>query len=179
MPTPVDSFYTENQAISTYLGQQNEISLKSTFDSVFSKSLLVAATSFFEGRIQEDIRAFIKETTHSTLVTGLIQAKAVHRQYHTYFNWEARNANQFFKLFGESFCDFMKEEVRRDEDLSASVEAFLTLGNERNKIVHIHFAVNQLDKTADEVYKLYGDAINFVDILPTKYRECDTSHPLK
>ena len=172
MPTPVDSFYDENQAISDYLGQQDEISLKLTFDSVFSKSLLIAATSFFEGRIQEDIRGFIEETTYSPLVAGLIQTKVIHRQYHTYFDWDKQNANQFFRLFGEIFLEFMRQQVQSDQELDNSIRAFLSLGNERNRIVHVDFAVNQLEKTAAEVYELYQQALQFVDALPEKYREC-------
>lgn len=177
MPTPVDIFYMANRAIGEHLIRSGEISLKATFDAVFSKGLLIAATSFFEGRIQEDIKTLVREFSSSPLVDGLIQSKAIHRQYHTYFNWDdASNANQFFRIFGIEFRDFMREEIQQDAELNAAIRAFLDLGKERNSIVHFGFAETSLQKTADEVYEAYQMGMKFVDALPVKYREF-TSRP--
>ena len=171
MPTPVDVFYNQNRNISERLAEIGEISLKATFDSLFAKSLLIAVTSFFEGRIQDDIKTFAREVAQSPLISGLIQSKAINRQYYTYFNWETANANAFFRLFGSDFNEFMQVKVRQNPELDSAVKAFLDLGNERNKIVHIEFAVIVLEKTADEVYDAYQTALQFVDAMPVKYRE--------
>ena len=172
MPTPIDVFYNANRNISERLAAIGEISLKTTFDSLFAKSLLIAVTSFFEGRIQDDIKTFAREVAQSTLVSSLIQSKAISRQYHTYFDWkDAQNANSFFRLFGSDFLEFMKAEVKQNPELDSAVKAFLDLGMDRNNVVHIDFATNAAAKTADEVYYAYQTALQFVDALPVKYRE--------
>ena len=172
MPTPIDVFYGRNHAISERLAAIGEISLAAIFDSLFAKSLLIAATSYFEGRIQSDIIAFIEEVSQSPLVSGLIQSKAISRQYHTYFNWDdAKNANSFFRLFGNDFREFMEAEVKQNSELDSAVKAFLDLGRDRNNVVHVDFATNATAKTAAEVYYAYQTALRFVDAMPVKYRE--------
>ena len=169
MATPVDTFYNQNLAIGERLAAIGEISLKAAFDSLFAKSLLIAATSFFEGRIQEDIKAFVWELSQSPLVNGLIQSKAISRQYHTYFDWKnATNANDFFRIFGSEFSEFMKAEVKQNPELDSAIRAFLDLGRDRNSMVHVDFETN---KTVDEVHQSYQLALQFVDALPVKYRE--------
>lgn len=172
MPTPIDIFYNQSRAISEHLANLGEISLKATFDSLFAKSLLIAATSYFEGRIQDDIKAFVRESSLSPLVSSLIQSKAISRQYHTYFKWEdAKNANSFYALFGSDFREFMEAEVKQNPDLDSAVKAFLDLGRDRNNVVHVDFATNAASKTVDEVYQAYQIALQFVDAMPAKYRE--------
>ena len=69
--------------------------------------------------------------------------------------------------------------VREDKYLEDSVKAFLEIGNLRNQMVHGNYADFQLNKTVEEVYKLYQDATNFVDSLPAAIRdfiEIEKSH---
>ena len=106
------------------------------------------------------------------MVSGLIQSKAIDRQYHTYFNWKtAKNANSFFALFGSDFSEFMEAEVKQNSELDSAVKAFLDLGRDRNNVVHVDFATNAAAKTVDEVYDAYQTALQFVDAMPVKYRE--------
>lgn len=104
-------------------------------------------------------------------LSGLIQSKAISRQYYTYFKWETANANAFFALFGSDFREFMQAEVKQNPELDSAVRAFLDLGRDRNNVVHVDFATNAAAKTADEVYDAYQTALQFVDALPVKYRE--------
>ena len=87
------------------------------------------------------------------------------RQYHTYFDWDEKNANKFFSLFGSDFKDKISKKVEADEELTNSIIAFLELGSIRNKLAHLNFANYPLDKTADEIYNLYKNAKTFVDFL--------------
>jgi RiboL-PSP-HEPN len=102
-----------------------------------------------------------------------VRNKAVARQYHTWFNWCDNNANQFFGLFGAEFKAQMSELVKGSEEMQRSVRAFLELGNERNRLVHQDFATFSMEKTLDEIYRLYQSALMFVDALPTELRGCD------
>ena len=171
MQTPVDIFYKANCAIGKHLVHTGAISLKVDFDALFSKGLLIAAASYFEECIQRDIKTLAAEFSTSSLLVGLIQSKAVERQYHTYFDWNKVNANSFFGLFGSAFSEFMKEEVRQSTELNDAIRAFLDLGRERNKLVHANFADVALQKTPKEVYASYQMGMKFIETLPVKYRE--------
>ena len=93
--------------------------------------------------------------------------KAIARQYHTWFTWDASNANNFFGLFGEDFKTSMKKRCSESEELKSSIEAFLELGNTRNQLVHRDYVSFPLEKTLDELYTLYRAATVFVTNLPT------------
>ena len=67
-------------------------------------------------------------------VIALIKQKAVERQYHTYFDWERRNANKFFSHFGDEFSNKCKGEVKERDDLGEAISAFIELGEMRNKL---------------------------------------------
>jgi RiboL-PSP-HEPN len=100
-----------------------------------------------------------------------VKNKALARQYHTFFNWDARNANSFFGLFGGDFKDFMTAKVEDDSTLEAGIKAFLQLGDSRNELVHENFATFALDKTAEEIYELYKKALRFVEVFPMTLSE--------
>ena len=48
----------------------------------------------------------------------------------------------------------------------------MEIGRERNRLVHQDFGNYSLEKTSDEIYKLYSDALFFVEALPQKLRQC-------
>jgi hypothetical protein len=157
----------------SYLDQGNQPSLRSTVDENFRKALLLAAASYFEHRIVNDILAFVRESSsENSLLVEFVNNKAISRQYHTFFNWNETNANQFFGLFGTTFKNFIKQELRSDDQLSSSIKAFLEIGRERNRLVHQDFGTFSLEKTSDEIYELYKSALTFVESIPSKLREC-------
>lgn len=104
-------------------------------------------------------------------ILELVRKKAVERQYHTYFQWGGKNANQFFSLFGADFLEYMKSLIKSDKQLELAVEAFLELGELRNRLVHQNFGTFALEKTVDEIFKLYKSANVFIDDFPTRLRE--------
>ena len=60
--------------------------------------------------------------------------------------------------------------VKTDDQLDISVKAFLEIGRERNRLVHQDYGTFTLEKTADEIYKLYQAALTFVEVLPARFR---------
>lgn len=171
--TGVDRLYKEFKDLVVYLEKDNEISLKNTVDENFRKALLLAAASYFESRITDDIVRFVDETSNKNKVLlSFVQNKAISRQYHTYFNWKETNANTFFGLFGEVFSNFLKKEVKDNDQLNSSIKAFPEIGRERNRLVHQDFGTFSLEKTSDEIYELYKKALMFVDSFPEKLRQC-------
>jgi RiboL-PSP-HEPN len=170
----IDRLFGEATAVIEKLRETREVSLEVSAGDYFRKALLLAAASHFEHRVCGCVLEFIRERAGgSPLVENFVRNKAISRQYHTWFNWGDNNANQFFGLFGIEFRTQMSTLVKGSEEMQRSVRAFLELGNERNRLVHQDFATFSLEKTLDEIYRLYQSALVFVDALPTELRGCD------
>lgn len=166
----IDKLYEENQVLIQYLDQQKETSLRSSVDAHFRKVLLLAIASYFEHEITELlIRRVVRKTENDVLLISFVKKKAIERQYHTYFDWSGKNANQFLGLFGSDFKDQVGKHIKDTEGLSDAVKAFLELGDTRNELVHLNFANYPMEKTAEEIYTLYRKAIAFVDYLVRQF----------
>jgi hypothetical protein len=174
--TEVDRLYEEATEVLRVLGLYAEVSLLNSVGDNLRKALLLAAASHFEHRVCTIVLEFIRERANgSPLVEQFVRNKAIARQYHTWFNWAASNANQFFGLFGEQFRTAMVARLANSEDLTESVKAFLQIGSERNGLIHGDYATFSLEKTLDEIHILYTRACPFVATLPVALRECDDS----
>jgi hypothetical protein len=168
----VDRLHGEMEDLISVLDAAGEISLRSTADDNFRKALLLAAASYFEHRMTEAVMGFIRECSlGNPLVEAFVHNKAVSRQYHTWFEWDEKNANRFYGLFGKAFRDHMKDRVRKNEELESSVEAFMEIGRERNRLVHQDFGTFSMEKTAQEIFRLYRRALPFVEAVPAVFRE--------
>lgn len=170
--TPVDRLYEESSSVIKALGD-GQPSLVIAAGDNFRKALVLAAASYFEFRVSKCVMDFVYEYANgNVMVVSFVKNKAIARQYHTWFNWSDSNANQFFGLFGSPFKQMMGERIRASNDLRASIRAFLEIGNERNKLVHQDFASFSLEKTLEEIYTLYQQALLFVDGFATHLRDC-------
>ena len=168
----VDRLYTESIGIIQALA--GEPSLQSAAGDNFRKSLLLASASHFEHRLTKLVLEFAAEATKgSKLIGHLIRTKAIDRQYHAWFDWDKNNANKFFSLFGPDFRTRMTNLITARDDLRGAMLAFLELGNDRNRLVHQDYATFPLEKTLDEIYGKYKQALPFINALPTELRECD------
>ncbi len=170
--TIVDRLYGEFQQLVEHLNKGVEPSLCSTAEDNFSKSLLLAAASYFEDRLSADVLSFVDEASNKNeLVREFVRTQAISRKYFSLFSWESGNANKFFSCFGSSFSTFMKAEVKSDENLAGAIKAFIEIGLERNRLVHQNFGTFTLEKTAEEIFALYKTAVEFLDVVPNKLRE--------
>ncbi len=172
--TPVEVLNGEYTEIVKFLNSNSQPSLASDANKHFNKALVLASASYFEHEIQKIIIEFFEEkTNNNVMILSFLKNKAISRQYHTYFQWEEKNkpkkdANQFFSLFGESFKESAKQDMK-DIDLKESMEAFLEIGHLRNILVHSNFAAYSLDsKTPDEVFLLYKKGLDFISYLKNK-----------
>lgn len=173
--TVVDKLYNDFNDLVAFLDEGREISLRSTADENFRKTLLLTVASYFEHRITEDLSVFFDEySSQNELIGSFLRNKAIYRQYHTLFSWKDTNANAFFGLFGEVFKQYMREEVRSDIALNQAVKAFLELGLDRNRLVHGNFGSFALEKTSKEIFDQYRQALVFVEAMPKYLRKyCD------
>lgn len=173
--TPIDRLYTEAVATLLVLEKNSEWSLQVAAADHFRKALLLASASYFEDHVCSSVVTFVREQSKTILIENFVRNKAVERQYHTWFAWDRKNANQFFGLFGKDFRAMMEDRVRREPELQLAVVAFLELGNERNLLVHENYATFSMEKTLDEVYSLYQRALPFITTIPSALKECGAS----
>jgi len=164
MTTIIERLLERHSQISASLESQNEVSLKSYADDEFRKVLVLSIASYFEHQIVESVSR-LAEGAGSEQVENLIKSKAIARQYHTYFDWESRNANRFLSLFGSKFKSEVSTEIDTDRSLEEGCESFLTLGRVRNRLVHENFAEFNLDYALEDIVALYEKALYFVVFL--------------
>lgn len=176
--TLIDRFYADHQALTQYLGQHAEPSFNRMVDDDFRKLLALSAASLFEHTITDAILRFcaIKGGGDPGLYC-FVRMKAVERQYATYFDWNKKTANTFFKLFGDPLGVSMKDDVKKSDELNAGCDAFLELGYLRNCLVHQNFASFLFEKTADEVYLEYKQASKFVDYVVSRLCQENQQNP--
>lgn len=174
----IDELFNRNRALLAYLLEKDQISFRSDADNNFRKIFLLYIASYFEAELRDALVEFMNEEANE-LISSFVKNKAIERQYHTYFDWEANNANRFFKLFGSRFSDFMKAEVKKDAKLDTAIKAFLELGQTRNCLVHENSATFPLEKTTEELYELYKKALFFVEIFPQKLRDYSKNNSQK
>lgn len=170
-PTAVDKMYEEFTRLDVLL-TGNDLSLGLSMKQHFSKTLLLAAASHFEARLTETVRDFSEASLISRdhpLVGFVEQATA--RDYYRWFDWKGRNARSFFGLFGAKFAARAKEIVDDNTELGESIQAFLAIGRERNRLVHGDFARFSMNDTADQIYRRYSIARTFVDWVPEVLRQ--------
>jgi hypothetical protein len=169
--TAIDRMYAEFSELLAFLGDRGEPSFQSSVDSVFKKTLAIAAASFFEHEVTRIILAIVdRRASGDDLVKNFIRNKAIERKYHTLFNWEGNNANGFFGLFGVPFKASATTDVRTRPDLENSIKHFLRIGQLRNLIAHGNFAGCDVDESAADIYAKYQSAHGFVSYLEDKLR---------
>jgi len=171
---PVERIYGLFEEITQFLQKQNQPSFLITTQEFFRKSLLVTAASYLESCLCDEIIKFAQEKTDdNTFIVNFIEKKAISRQYHTYFNWKQispNSVNGFLGLFGDSYLQKVKAKIKGSVELSNAAKSFIELGSERNNLVHRNFGNYPLQKTAQEIYDMYLEAVKFVYLIPQEFR---------
>jgi len=168
--TFIDTLFREQKELVAFLQQQGELSFSVSVEALLSKTLLLSVASFFESRITTAIADYAGRVSNADeALTSLVRIKAIEQQYHSYFQWREGNRTviPFFGMFGSALKDSAKQDLK-GEDLRQATDAFLELGDLRNLLVHENFASYPLEKTADEIYRLYGGALTFVTYIENK-----------
>ena len=168
----IERLWEEHDELIKHLLATGKITWKSRADDQFAKALLLAVASRFETRLTDCvIEMFESATGRSDALVSFVQKEAVERRYHTWFDWNAKNANSFFRSFGEEFKNAMEAKVKNDPDLDDAVKAFLELGRLRNELVHEDYATFSMQKTPSEVLERHRAAARFVNWFADDLRE--------
>ena len=169
--TIVDDIYSRFTDLIEFLEIRNQPSFRISVEENFRKSLLLAAASYFEKALIDRLIEFTKDASNSNnLIVEFMKNKSLRRQFHTLFDWDKNNANKFFRLFGEGFLGYMKDEVNQNDNLDNAIKSFLEIGRERNRLVHSNFGSFNLEKTPNEIYELYKNGISFLNDIPLHLR---------
>jgi hypothetical protein len=168
MKTVVDILFDEYLAFDSFFKERNEVSFQLSMETHLKKGLLLAAASYFESLITEHLISFAKEVSGGNeLLCTFLKKKAIGRQYHTLFDWDKpTGANAFYSLMGDDFKNYMKKNTVEKPLLASAISAFLTIGDERNRLVHLNYGDYSVGKTIGEIYSLYCSASYFVNTLP-------------
>jgi hypothetical protein len=167
-----DALYRDYLALNRYLVHQGEPSLSSVVETNLTKSLLLAAASYLEHRVQGIIKSLYTsnetgEEPENHPRVHFIQKKAISRQYHTYFNWEETRTSSFFAMFGPDVKKHASERIKADPRLDEGARAFLSLGESRNRLVHQNFAAFTVDSTPSEISDRFQAARYFLEKIPS------------
>ena len=166
--TLVDRLYSDFTQILEGIGA-TDISLLNSTEEIFQKSLYIAIGSYFEQQVTNHIHDFVSESSGANpLVTEFVRNKAIRRQYYTLFGWKDNNANAFFRLFGNEFRSHMTDHVDNNPDYAEAARAFLDIGNMRNEVAH-EFGNVSLNKTSEDIYSRYKEALVFVEQIPLHF----------
>lgn len=161
----IHNLLNDYEELKKFLLENNQITFEFFQTEIFRKYLLISCASLFENQIQLIIVELSEKHSDSKTIVSLIKAKAIERQYHTYFDWKNKSANSFYKLFGNDFAEKMKTKIKSDENIKEAEKAFLELGSERNLLVHENFLNYPLNKTVAEISELFTKATRYIEFI--------------
>lgn len=168
---PIEGYFEEYRELKEILERSNEVSSITFIDDIFSRSILLAAASYFENEIVLILEDFTERTVQDKRLKSFIQKKAISRQYHTYFSWKEKNANSFFAMFGSDFTKEMKSIVKNNPSLKDDMEAFIDIGLQRNTLAHGGYFTHDQPKTIPEIESHIQKALNFISFMKVKFSE--------
>ena len=124
----VERLHDEFVELHDFLIENEGAKLVSVVDANFPKTLLLAAASHFESQLKGGMKNFVMEVIDDDHpLVSLIENKIIERQYHTWFDWESKNANRFFGMFGPCFKRHADKLVKNNDELRKSINAFMEI----------------------------------------------------
>lgn len=162
----IEEFFAKHKALYEFLLTNGQPTFANDANDNFRRSLVLAIASSFEHDISGIVRDIPRVHAASNgIICGMVEQKVVSRQYHTYFDWEKKNANKFFSLFGSEFLENAKALVNAEAALEQSIKDFLELGETRNRLVHLDYVTFDIDKSPDDIIALFRSALLFIRFL--------------
>jgi hypothetical protein len=160
-PDAIEVLFDQFSRLVESLKLTGEPSLAISVSEVASKSLLIAAASRFEAEFS-DMFARVASRLSTPAIAAFALNQGVTRKYHTLFDWKVGNANTFYGLLGEAFRERATQLAAGDVEFATSVTEFVSIGNERNKLMHSDFVSFPLTATLEELIGRYRVARNFL-----------------
>lgn len=162
--TKIKALHDEYSDLIGFCREHNQISYEMYINDICKKALLLSAASYFEAQISNAIHDFASTASKdNNRLVSFIDNKALKRQYHTFFDWDASNANKFLALFGDDFKKKVREKIKENK-LDAAERDFIAIGKERNCLVHQNYVEVSVNSTFEDIFNRYTSACNFVEL---------------
>ena len=100
----IDELWNDHRALVTHLQADNQLQLLSRVEEAFSKTLMIAAASYFEVQLTQAIMTlYIESTQGAKVLAQFVRRQAIGRRFAQLFQWGSetkseRNANSFSTL---------------------------------------------------------------------------------
>lgn len=163
--SPVEEMYKSFESDKGELTNLSLLSITSTYESQFSKYLILVSASNFEERVTQILDEILGK---SDLQSSFLRNFSIKRKYHALFSWEQSgkryNAKSFFKLFGEDFLEHVTKYIK-ENSLEDPIHSFIEIGNLRNRMVHQNICAFTIDLTTKEIFNKSSEANRFVESL--------------
>jgi hypothetical protein len=156
---PVNTMFEDYQGLVRDLRGMSPSGL-SALNRSYHKHLLVAAASDLESRVKELVPEIFLRHGRDEL-SAFVAKNVLSRGYSTLFSWNDETAQPFFAGFGEACGKGFKARLKTDDALKTEHDAFMRLGNLRNRVVHNNYAMYSIELTPAEVIELYHQAVQF------------------
>ncbi len=136
---------------------------------LLGKNLIVLCANFFELYTLDFLPKFLSE--NDSLLCNFLKKQALDREYHKLFDWEANNANKFFRLFGDEFKEKVGSEIKEDIQLTQKQSQFMQLGRLRNNLVHEGFKSEVVERMSiDDIWEMFEASCCFYDFILEKLK---------
>lgn len=156
----VEALYSDYQALLEDLSRLP--SALASINRAYHKHLLVAAASSLEDVTKVHVAELFRKYGNDR-ISGFVANQVMSRGYHTLFDWKNQTAQGFFTYFGKDCGTAFKASVKADANLKIQHDAFMSLGNLRNQLVHNNFAGFSIDLTPQEVMEKYRLGRAFIE----------------
>ena len=127
----------------------------------YPKHLLIACASSLEDQVKQFLEQLYKEAGGETLFE-FVSSNVLKRGYHSLFDWDNEKAQKFFSAFGEGVAGRFRTLVKTDAGVKIQHDAFMSIGSERNRLVHRDYASYVLEATPSEVMSRFRLGTKFV-----------------
>lgn len=164
MATAIDRLVERQDAVLKFLSDANQLSMALDFEDSYKKLLVMACGSLFEFHLITHINSFVGRSS-DIRVAELVRNKALSRQYHTLFKWDASNVNSFLGVFGENYKQRVSVELNANASLTTGMRNFLQIGAERNRLAHGNLGEISPDLTVQEIKEKFYSAWAFLQYL--------------
>lgn len=157
------ALYERQTELKREISKGSDLTLITSIEELNQKTLLLAAASEFEHNLSSAVRRYVNDRCGGNEgLVSILEAKAISRQFHTWFDFKSLSENPFYAMFGKNFSDHMKAIKKAEEPFAESAKSFLEVCHLRNQLVHSNYVTFPLEKTAEEILGSYNSGCKFI-----------------
>jgi len=166
----IEELKRQYEDIVAILKESGRLDLWIAANESYAKSLLMSAASYFEHEVIEILRAYFSHHSSGNVrLDSFVWKMALNRKFYSLFDFGANNVNGFFSLFGEEVKNSWRK-YSDENNLGDAIKDFLSICNDRNKIVHQNYAAYQLEDSFDKLFPRYENACKFLEALKEMFK---------